>query len=80
MGDRHRDFIERFLDQIAQDPAFRRKLLENPGEALEASGFARELEEIEQDIWDSPEVMGYGCTDTCFNRWTCLSASCYITA
>ncbi len=80
MGDVHRDFIEKFLDRIAQDPAFRRKLLENPEEALETSGFARELEKIEPDMWNASEVMGYGCTDTCFNRWTCLSASCFITA
>jgi hypothetical protein len=78
MREQHRELIDRFLEHMARDPAFRRQLRENPLEALEASGFAREIRALQPGAWDTPEVVGYGCEDTCFNRWTCLRDTCYV--
>jgi hypothetical protein len=80
MSDRYRDLIDRFLDKIAGDPAFRRQLREDPYLALESSGFARQLEQLQPEGPLAADVMGYGaCVDTCFNQWSCLSGSCYVT-
>ena len=79
MADRYRDLIDAFLEQVVGNPAFRRQLREDPQRALEASGFARVIQELQPDAWESAEVMGFGCEDTCFNQWTCLSNSCYVT-
>ncbi len=79
MGDRYRDLIDAFLECVAGDPDFRRRLRQDPQGTLESSGFARRVQEILPDAWSPDEVVGYGCQDTCFNQWTCLSNSCVIT-
>jgi hypothetical protein len=77
MPDGYRNLIEAFLDQVANDPTFRRRIRENPQEALKAAGFGQVLE---PEGSHQAEVMGYSqCLDTCFNYWTCLSDSCHIT-
>jgi hypothetical protein len=79
MANQYRELITRFLDLVAADATFRDRLRSDPMTALEESGFARQMHEIQPD-WELPEVTGYGgCADTCFNRWTCLSDSCYVT-
>lgn len=79
MADRFRDLIDGFLEQIARDPDFRKRLRDNPQETLEASEFGRQIRALQPDVWEPAEVIGYGCEDTCFNQWTCMSDSCYIT-
>lgn len=79
MGDRYRDLIATLLEQIACDPAFRQRIRDDPQGALEAAGFGRQIKDLQPDSWGSAEVMGFGCEDTCFNQWTCLSNSCYLT-
>ena len=79
MADQYRDLIDAFLEQLAQDPGFRRRLREDPQDALARSGFARKIQDLQSSEWESSEVMGYGCEDTCFNQWSCLSNSCYLT-
>ncbi|HVA91508.1 MAG TPA: hypothetical protein VNL71_16880 [Chloroflexota bacterium] len=79
MADRYRDLIDAFLEQVTRDPVFRDRLREDPQQALEDSGFGRAIKDIQPDIWEPAEVMGFGCEDTCFNQWSCLSNSCYVT-
>jgi hypothetical protein len=79
MADQYRDLIDAFLEQLIQDPAFRRRLREDPQGALVSSGFARKIQELQSNQWETPDVMGYSCEDTCFNQWSCLSNSCYMT-
>jgi len=80
MNDRYRDLIDRFLDRVASDPPFRQLLRDDPYRAIESSGFARQVEELQQEGWQQADVLGYSaCTDTCFNQWSCLSGSCYVT-
>ncbi len=79
MADHYRDLIDAFLEQLANDPSFRQRVREDPQDALVRSGFARKIQELQSTYWESPEVMGYGCEDTCFNQWSCLSNSCYMT-
>jgi len=77
MPDGYRDLIDAFLNQVANDEAFRRRIRENPQEALKDAGFGHVLQ---PESFQEPEVMGYSlCVDTCFNRWTCLSDTCHIT-
>jgi hypothetical protein len=77
MPDGYRDLIDAFLNQVANDATLRKRIRENPQEALKDAGFGQILQ---PESFQEPEVMGYGqCADTCFNRWTCLSASCFIT-
>jgi hypothetical protein len=79
MADHYRELIDAFLEQVAHDPIFRQQVRDDPQAALEASGFGRAIQEMKPDVWESAEVMGFGCEDTCFNLWTCLSNSCYVT-
>jgi hypothetical protein len=79
MREQYRALIDEFLECIARDPIFRRQLREDPLEALESSGFARRIGDLQPGGWEPPEVIGYGCEDTCFNCWTCLSNTCYVT-
>jgi hypothetical protein len=80
MANQYRELIAQFLAQVAADPAFRQRLLSDPHAALEESGFGQQVAALQLDHRDQPEVSGFGmCTDTCFNRWTCLSDSCYLT-
>ncbi|MGH2346926.1 MAG: hypothetical protein ACRDG4_17000 [Chloroflexota bacterium] len=79
MADQYRDLIDAFLEELARDPTFRKRIQEDPQEALARSGFARKIQDLQPDVWDSTEVMGFGCEDTCFNQWSCLSNSCYMT-
>ena len=80
MSDQYRDLIDRFLERVASDPAFRQLLRDDPYQALESSGFARRLDELQPEGLQEADVMGYGaCADTCFNQWSCLSGSCYVT-
>jgi hypothetical protein len=79
MTSQYRELMARFLELVAADATFRERLRSDPLSALDESGFAREARAIRPD-WELPEVTGYGgCADTCFNRWTCLSDSCYVT-
>lgn len=80
MSDLYRDLIDRFLERVVSDPAFRQLLRDDPYQALESSGLARRLEELQPGGSQEADVMGYGaCADTCFNQWSCLSGSCYVT-
>jgi hypothetical protein len=79
MAVRYRELIDAFLEEVARDPAFRLRLREDPQDAIVRSGFARKIEELQSEVWGSTEVMGFGWEDTCFNQWSCLSNSCYVT-
>lgn len=52
---KRRELARRVLDRIASDPQFREQLVENPHQALETSGFSKEI----RDWKGSADVSGY---------------------
>lgn len=70
----YRAVVEKVLDRLASDPAFREQLMENPDRALAEAGFQRELDAIAVPIADA-------CTNTCGYRscsFSCAGNTCNI--
>jgi hypothetical protein len=70
----YRAVVEKVLDRLASDPAFRKQLMENPDRALAEAGFQRELDAIAEPI-------AAACTTTCGYRscsFSCVGNTCSV--
>lgn len=70
----YRAVTQKVLDRVANDPAFRRQLQDDPERALADAGFLAELQAIQVPVASE-------CTTTCGYRscsFSCVGHTCYI--
>ena len=66
-----REAMEKVLDKVAEDPAFRQQLLENPEQALQGIGVGDQLDQTAHDAPSESrgEVAGQSSWYSYWTRW-----------